>query len=180
VRARSYWGPQVVLERRISETEHRPRSITASIAPLLLSDVAAYQEGAQHPDPAGQTQPARPRHDHAALAPHPRAHRSPPPEGTTRAAHTVRVMTPAECAEQALDWPHTGVQVINGLTTKAQRGHLTPAEHWALSTATRYRWGPVIGLGRQRDTGATATRTAQYWRGGEAASGTAAGCVGPW
>jgi len=37
----------------------------------------------------------------------------------------------------------------------------------------------TIGLGRQRDIGATATSTAQYWRGGEAASGTAAGCVGP-
>ncbi len=33
-------------------------------------------------------------------------------------------------------WSHTGVQVIDGLTTTAQATHLSPAEHRALSTAT--------------------------------------------
>jgi len=48
---------------------------------------------------------------------------------------TVRAMTPAECAERVLGWPHTGVQVINGLPAKAQAGHLTPSERRDLSTA---------------------------------------------
>jgi len=32
-------------------------------------------------------------------------------------------------------WPHSAVQVINGLTVKAQAGHLSPSEHRDLSTA---------------------------------------------
>jgi len=48
---------------------------------------------------------------------------------------TVRAMTPAEYAERVLGWPHTGVQVINGLSAKAQAGHLTPSEHRDLATA---------------------------------------------
>ncbi len=48
---------------------------------------------------------------------------------------TVRAMTLTECAERVLGWPHTGVQVINGLSVKAQAGHLSPSERRDLSTA---------------------------------------------
>jgi len=48
---------------------------------------------------------------------------------------TVRAMTLTECAERVLAWPHTGVQVINGLSAKAQAGHLSPSERRDLSTA---------------------------------------------
>jgi hypothetical protein len=37
-----------------------------------------------------------------------------------------------------LAWPHTGVQVIDGLTAKAQRGHLTPSEQRDLRIAINH------------------------------------------
>jgi len=51
---------------------------------------------------------------------------------------TVRTMTPPECAERVLAWPHTCVQVIDGLAVKAQRGHLTPSEQRDLRTAINH------------------------------------------
>jgi len=125
-----------VIERRISEVVYRAPSISSSIA-LLLADVAASKK-------VLNTLARRVKRDQLDRATikllWPHIHelytegrpRMGLPERPTR----VRAMTPAECAERVLDWPHTGVQVIDGLSVKAQAGHLSPAEHRALSTAT--------------------------------------------
>lgn len=124
-----------IVERRIPETVHRPPSITSSIA-LLLSDVAASKK-------VLNTLARRVKRDQLDRATikllWPHIHElyteARPRMGLPERLTTVRTMTPAECAERVLGWPHTGVQVINGLTATAQAGHLSPAEHRALSTA---------------------------------------------
>ncbi len=124
-----------IIERRIPETVHRPPSITSSIA-LLLSDVAASKK-------VPNTLARRVKRDQLDRATikllWPHIHElyteARPRMGLPERPTTVRTMTPAKCAERVLGWPRTGVQVINGLTAKAQAGHLSPAEHRDLSTA---------------------------------------------
>ncbi len=124
-----------IIERRVSEVVHRPPSITASIA-LLLADVAASKK-------VLNTLARRVKRDQLDRATikllWPHIHElyteARPRMGLPERPTRVRAMTPTECAERVLDWPHTAVQVINGLTTKAQRGHLTPSERRDLSTA---------------------------------------------
>ena len=124
-----------IIERRISEVVYRPPSISSSIA-LLLADVAASKK-------VLNTLARRVKRDQLdrttikLLWPH--IHElyteARPRMGLPERPTTVRAMTPAECAERVLAWPHTAVQVINGLTTTAQAGHLTPSEHRDLATA---------------------------------------------
>jgi len=106
-----------IIERRVSEVVYRAPSISSSIA-LLLADVAASKK-------VLNTLARRVKRDQLDRAtikllwPHihelytQARHRMGLPERPT----TVRAMTPAECAERVLDWPHTSVQVINGLRT---------------------------------------------------------------
>ncbi len=124
-----------IIERRVSEVVYRPPSISSSIA-LLLADVAASKK-------VLNTLARRVKRDQldratiTLLWPHIHAlyTQARPRMGLPERPTTVRAMTPAECAERVLAWPHTGVQVINGLTTQAQAGHLTPSERHDLSTA---------------------------------------------
>jgi len=124
-----------VIERRIPEVVHRPPSISSSIA-LLLSDVAASKK-------VLNTLARRVKRDQLDRATikllWPHIHElyteARPRMGLPERPTTGRAMTPAECAERVLGWPHTSVQVINGLTTTAQAGHLTPSERHDLSTA---------------------------------------------
>ena len=124
-----------IIERRVSEVVYRAPSITASIT-LLLADVAATRK-------VLNTLARRVKRDQLdrttikLLWPH--IHelytQARPRMGLPERPTTVRAMTPAECAERVLDWPHTSVQVINGLTAQAQAVHLSPSEHRDLSTA---------------------------------------------
>ncbi len=114
--------PATTPKRRIPEIVHRPPSITSSIE-LLLSDVAASQKVLNTP----ARRVKRDQLDRATIKllwPH--IHElyteARPRMGLPERPTTVRTMTPAECAERVLGWPHTGVQVINGLTAKAQAG----------------------------------------------------------
>jgi len=124
-----------VIERRVSEVVYRAPSITASIA-LLLADVAASKK-------VLNTLARRVKRDQLDRATikllWPHIHElyteARPRMGLPECPTRVRAMTPAECAERVLAWPHTSVQVINGLTTKAQHGHLSPSEHRDLATA---------------------------------------------
>ncbi len=125
-----------IIERRIPEIVHRAPSITASIA-LLLADVAATKK-------VLNTLARRVKRDQLDRATikllWPHIHElyteARPRMGLPERPTRVRAMTPTECAERVLAWPHTGVQVIDGLSVKAQAGHLSPAEHRALCTAT--------------------------------------------
>ncbi len=127
-----------IIERRIPEVVHRPPSITASIA-LLLADVAASKK-------VLNTLARRDKRDQLDRATikllWPHIHElyteARPRMGLPERPTTVRTMTPAECAERVLGWPHTGVQVINGLTAKALRGHLTPSEQRDLRIALNH------------------------------------------
>jgi len=124
-----------IIERRVSEVAYRPPSISSSIA-LLLADVAASKK-------VLNTLARRVKRDQLDRATikllWPHIHElyteARPRMGLPERPTTVRAMTPAECAERVLGWPHTGVQVINGLSVKAQAGHLTPSERRDLSTA---------------------------------------------
>ncbi len=125
-----------LIERRDSEVVYRAPSISSSIAPLL-ADVAASKK-------VLNTLARRVKRDQLDRAtikllwPHihelytEARNRMGLPERPT----TVRTMTPQECAERVLAWPHTCTQVINGLSVKAQRGHLSPSERHDLRTAT--------------------------------------------
>ncbi len=125
-----------IIERRIPEVVYRAPSITASIT-LLLADVAATKK-------VLNTLTRRVKRDQLDRATikllWPHIHElyteARPRMGLPERPTRVRAMTPAECAERVLAWPHTAVQVINGLTVKAQAGHLSPSEHRDLSTAT--------------------------------------------
>jgi len=124
-----------IIERRVSEVVHRAPSISSSIA-LLLADVAASKK-------VLNTLARRVKRDQLDRATikllWPHIHElyteARPRMGLPERPTTVRAMTLTECAERVLAWPHTGVQVINGLSVKAQAGHLSPAERRDLSTA---------------------------------------------